>query len=73
MLAPCRVTLTEPVAAPLLRSAPLATPMSSGSTATMLPNTVPAVTDTRPFRLDPCDAEQTVEVCDAQVVASQAL
>jgi hypothetical protein len=39
----------------------------------MLPDSVPAVTDTRPFLLDPCDAEQSVELCDAQVVASQAL
>ena len=73
MLAPCRVTLTEPVAGMLLCSAPLTTPTSSGSTATTLPDCVPAVTDTRPFLLEPCDAEQSVEVCDAQVVASQAL
>ena len=73
MLAPCRVTLTEPVAALLLGSAPLTTPVSSGSTAQMLPSTAPAVTDTRPFLLDPCEAEQSVEVCDAQAVASQAL
>jgi hypothetical protein len=73
MLAPCRVTLTEPVAGLLLWSAPLTTPMSSGSTATTLLDTAPAVSDTRPFLLDPCDAEQSVEVCDVQVVASQAL
>ena len=62
MPAPCRVTLTEPVAGMLLWSTPLTTPMSSGSTATMLPDSVPAVTDTRPFLLDPCDAEQSVEL-----------
>jgi hypothetical protein len=73
MLVPCRVTLAEPVAALLLWSAPLTSPMSSGSTATMLPSTLPAVTDTRPFRLDPCEAEQSAEVPDAHVVASQAL
>ena len=73
MLAPCRVTLTEPVAGMLPWSAPLTTPVSSGSNATMLPDRAPAGIDTRPFLLDPCDAEQSVEVCDAQVVASQAL
>jgi hypothetical protein len=73
MLVPCRVTLTDPVAALLLCSAPLTAPMSSGSTAKMLPSTVPAVTDMRPILLDPCEAEHSVEVCDAQAVASQAL
>jgi hypothetical protein len=67
------VTLTEPVAALLLWSAPLTTPMSSGSRATVLASRPPAVTDTRPFLLDPREAEQSVDVCDAQVVASQAL
>ena len=75
MPVPCRVTLTEPVAAVLLLSAPLtvAAPSSPASTATMLPSRLPAVTDTRPILLDPCGAEQSAEVCDAQVVASQAL
>jgi hypothetical protein len=75
MLVPCRVTLTEPVAAVLLGSAPLTVtaPSSPGSAATMLPSSLPADTDTRPLRPDPCEAEQSAEVCDAQAVASHAL
>ena len=75
MLVPCRVTLTEPVAAVLLLSAPLtvAASSSSGRTASTLPSRLPAVADTRRILPDPCAAEQSREVCDAQVVASQAL
>ena len=72
-LAPCTVTLADPVAAAFARSITLRPAVSTEYAADTLPSCCPVVTETRKVPFTICDAWHRVDVSDSHVVRSHAV
>ena len=73
MLAPCNVTLADPVDAKFDRLATLNMPTSTESDSVTLPSRMPAVTDACKVPLTIWLVWHRVDVSDSHVVRSQAV
>jgi hypothetical protein len=74
MLAPCRVTLDDPVATRFVRLMTLIAPKSAEPAASVtLPTFMPAVSETALLPATPCPSKQRTAVSAAHVVLSHAV
>ena len=73
MLAPCTVTLTDPVAALLTLRMTLSMPASKDNTALTLPYLAPALIPTCRLPITPCPTWHRIDVSASHVVRSHAV
>jgi hypothetical protein len=72
-LAPCSVTLADPVAAPLALRMTLSMPASKDNTALTLPYLTPALIPTCRLPITPCPTWHRIDVSASHVVRSHAV